>query len=98
VKRIVAVAGPVLFVCAIAAHLLIGVQAMVRVVGVGCMVGGVHALVTRTVPVGWEGPPPSTQMRGAGAIVFGLVLLGVGAGMVLFAGVASCVLGWAPEC
>ncbi len=92
------IAGPVLFVCAIAAHVLIGIQAIVRVVGVGCMVGGVHALVTRTVPVGWEGRPPSTHIRGAAAIVFGLVLLGVGAGMVLFAGVASCALGWAPEC
>ena len=98
VERITTVAWPLLFVCAIAAHLLIGAQAMVRVVGVGCMVGGIHALVTRSVPVGWEGRSPSTQIRGAGAIIFGLVLLGVGTGMVLFAGIASCILSWAPEC
>lgn len=96
--RLAAIAGPVMFVCAIAAHFLLGVNALVRVLGVGCIFGGVHALVTRKVPVGWEGQPPSTHLKGSAAVIFGLLLLGVGLGMVFFAGAASCMLGWAPEC
>lgn len=96
--QIAKIAGSLVFVCAIAANFLLGVHASVRLVVFSCMIGGVHALLTRKVPVAWKGQSPSTHLRGTAAVIFGLFLSGVGVLMVFFASLATCLLGWALGC
>lgn len=71
---------------------------MVRVVGIGVALAGLHALVTRQVPVGIEGHPPSLHIRGALAVIVGVLMLGVAVYLLLFAPIATCTLGWSTEC
>lgn len=61
--RFVTIAGPLFFVAAIAAHFLLGAHAMVRIVGIGSIAGGAYWVITRNVPVGIEGQPPSYQLE-----------------------------------
>ena len=97
-NRLLTIAGPVLFVTAIAAHWLFGPNAFVRVVSIGLVLFGVHSLFRREVPAGWEGRPPSFHLRGPAAMLLGVVAALAGVTMFVFAPAAACALGWAREC
>jgi len=90
--------GTIAFVCAICVHLAFGAEALVRYLGVGCVLAGGHAIITRKVPVGLDGQPPSGQLRGAFAVAYGLLIGGFGLFMLFNAQAASCVLGWSTHC
>jgi uncharacterized membrane protein YczE len=64
----------------------------VRVVALGLVLFGLHALYTRAIPVGWEGRPPSFHLRGLVAVLVGIVVLGIGIAMLVFAPAAACAL------
>ena len=49
-----------------------------RVIGLICIGYGLWILITRRVPYGWEGRPPSGQITGAIAIVLGIVQMALG--------------------
>ena len=93
-------AGAVVFIAFIAAHLMFGAKAAVKVLGVACVATGLLWMVRRSVPVGIEGRAPSFYLGGWGAILAGLAMLAVGVVMLTYAAVAVCLLGWgsAAEC
>jgi hypothetical protein len=95
--RIEAVAGSLFFVGAIAAHILLGITAAVRVAGIACLFCGAIWAVGRSVPVGIEGRPPTFYVRGIGALVLGAIIAGLGVCLLVFAPQAACMLGWAKE-
>ena len=97
-ERLVTVAGAVLFVAGIAAYLVFGAPAFVRVLGVGFIISGVYTLLTRKVPVGVEGHEPSFYLHGGAALAFGVLMLLLGAALIFFAPVAACLLGWSKSC
>ena len=97
-NRLPTIVGPVLFVAAIAAHWAFGPVATVRVAGAGLALFGVHSLLVREIPVGWEGRPPSFHLRGPLAVLIGVVAMAAGLAMLVFAPAAACVIGWARDC
>jgi hypothetical protein len=97
-NRLLTIAGPVLFVSAIAAHWLFGASATVRVVAIGLVLVGVNALLVREVPVGWEGRPPSFHLRGLGAVLLGVAAIIAGIAALVFASGAACAIGWSTDC
>jgi hypothetical protein len=97
-NRLLTIAGPALFISAIAAYWLLGPSATVRVVAVSLVLSGANTVFTREVPVGWEGRPPSFHLRGPVAFAIGAVAIAAGIAMVLFAPSVACAIGWAREC
>jgi maltodextrin utilization protein YvdJ len=93
-------AGAVVFIAFIAAHLMFGAKAAVKVLGVACVATGLLWMVRRSVPVGIEGWAPSFYLGGWGAILAGLAMLAVGVVLLTYTAVAVCLLGWgsAAEC
>ena len=79
---------------AMATYFLLGVHALVRFAGVACALTGLYWVVTRRIPVGWEGQPPSFHVTGVLAVSLGVVMVVFGISLVYFAPVAACVLGW----
>jgi hypothetical protein len=96
--RLESIVGAVLFVSAIAAHLLFGIHAFVRVVGVACILTGIYWSVERKIPVGIEGQPPAFHLKGLPAVVSGVLMMALGACLLFFAPVAACLLGWSHAC
>lgn len=86
--------GVAFLALAMATHFLLGVHALVRVVGATCVLTGLYWVLRRRIPVGWEGQPPSFHVTGVLAVVLGLLLAAFGVLLVCFAPVAACVLGW----
>lgn len=97
-NRVATIAGPLFFVAAIGTHWLFGAHAMVRLIGGGCIACGSYWVITRKVPIGIEGQPPSYHLRGAAAVIAGLLLSSLGIAILFYASVAACVLGWSSEC
>ena len=93
-------AGAVVFIAFIAAHLMWGTKAAVKVLGVACVATGLLWVLRRSVPVGIEGRAPSFYLGGWRAILAGLAMLAVGVLLLTYAAVAVCLLGWgaAAEC
>lgn len=86
--------GGAFFVAFIAAHLIFGISAAVRVMGVACLVTGMFWAVGRSVPVGIEGRPPSFHLRDTGALISAFTMLALGVALLVYSGEAACVLGW----
>ena len=93
-QRLEAIAGGVVFVAFVAAHYFVGSSAAVKVLGLGCVLCGVVWVLGRSVPVGVEGREPSLFIRGAGAVIVGLAIGGLGALLLLYSEPAACMLGW----
>jgi hypothetical protein len=89
------VVGFAFFVAFVAAHFFFGITVAVRVMGVGCIVGGTLWAKRRSVPVGIEGEPPSFYIRGTGATLIGIALTILGLALLVFANEAACIVGWA---
>ena len=92
--------GAIVFIAFIAAHLMFGAKAAVKVLGAACVATGLLWMVRRSVPVGIEGRAPSFCLGGWGAVLAGLAMLAVGVVMLTYSVVAVCLLGWgsAAEC
>jgi hypothetical protein len=89
------VVGAFFFVAFICTHLLFGITDVVRVLGVACAVAGAVWIIGRSVPVGFEERPPSFFLRGAGALIAGVAMAGLGVALLLYPEQAACLLGWA---
>ena len=89
-KIIEMVVGTFFFVAFIGTDLLFGITAAVRVLGVACAVEGAICIIGRSIPVGFEGRPPSFFLVGAGAVIAGVVLVGLGVVLLLFPEQAGC--------
>jgi hypothetical protein len=94
-RSLEALTGGVVFVAFIAAHLLFGISAAVKVLGLGCAISGIVWAFGRSIPVGIEDRKPSFFIRGVGAVVAGLAMVGLGIFLLLYSGHAACLLGWA---
>ena|SRR5882672_65994 len=95
--RIERIAGYVGFAAIVAADLLFGIVAAVRLAGLGCMVTGVIWVVRRSIPVGWEGKPPSYFIAGFPALMVGMAIVLLGIALVAFSSQAACMFGWKNE-
>ncbi len=93
--RIESIAGGCFFIAFIATHLIWGITAAVRVLGIACIATGFFWSIGRSVPVGLEDRPPSYFLGGWVALLLGLVMAAFGAALLFFAGPAACMLGWA---
>jgi len=93
-ERFTSAAGIALFLTAIAAHLMFGINAFVRVVGVSCVLCGINWCITKKIPVGWEDQPPNSHIQSWVAFVVGLLMLVLGICLVFFASLSACLLGW----
>ena len=91
------IAGALFFVGFIAAHLMFGSTAAVRVLGLACLVTGVVWGFGRSIPVGMEGRPPSFFLHGIGALLAGIAMVALGVALLLYSSQAVCMLGWAGE-
>ena len=65
-------------VACIAAFFAFGELAALRVGGLLCIGGSAHTLITRSVPVGIRGRPPSFYLTGVSAVLVGLIMAGLG--------------------
>ena len=90
-------AGALFFVGFIVAHLMFGITAAVRVLGIACMVTGIVWSIGRSIPVGVEGRPPAFFLQGTGALLTGIAMAALGVALLFYASQAVCVLGWAGE-
>ena len=97
-NKVLTIAGPVLFITAIAAYWLFGPAALVRVLALGLVVTGVHSIYVREVPMGWEGRPASFHLRGPTALVVGFVAVVAGIVAIVFASATACAIGWNYQC
>ena len=79
---------------AMATHFFLGVDALVRVVGIACVLTGLYWAFTRRIPVGWEGRPPSFHLTGPAAVISGILMVAFGLLLLFFAPVAACLVGW----
>ena len=86
--------GGTFFVVFIAADMIFGPIAAVRVAGVACIVCGLFWSIEGTVPVGIEGREPSFYLRGKLASVAGLAMFALGVVLLIYSGQVACVLGW----
>ena len=91
------IAGALFLVAFIAAQLMIGITAAVRVLGVACVATGIVWSLGRSIPVGIEGRAPSFFLQGLGALIVGVAMVALGVGFLLYAAQAACLLGWANE-
>jgi hypothetical protein len=94
-NRVESIAGVLFLVAFIAANLLWGITAAVRILGLACIVTGLVWSFGRSIPVGIEGWPPSFSLGGRVALLLGLAMAAFGAAVLFFAGPAACMLGWA---
>jgi hypothetical protein len=90
--------GFVFFVAAIAVHLLFGIHAFIRVLGVWCMFAGIYWSRKRSIPVGWEGREPSFHLRGPAALAGGVLMLAIGILLVFFAAAVNCFFSESTGC
>ncbi len=81
----------------VAADLLIGHVAAVRVAGLACAVCGVSWMWKRSVGLGIEGREPSFFLTGAAAQLAGLLLLALGVAMLFQSARVACFLGWSAD-
>ena len=88
------IAGYVGLAVVVVADLFFGIIAAIRVAGICCMASGVFWMTMRSIPVGWEGQPPSFLMAGSAALAFGFAMLVGGAVLVVFSSEVACFLGW----
>ena len=88
------IAGYVGLAMVVGADQFFGITAAIRVAGICCMASGVHWMTMRSIPVGWEGQPPTRLMTGSAAIASGLAMLVVGVVLVVFSSEVACFLGW----
>ena len=93
-ERFEQIVGYIGFAAAIAAHFLFDIVASVRVVGLGCIVSGVIWVVRRSIPMGWEGQPPSFYVTAIPALVVGVAMAVLGVALVAFSSRTACSLGW----
>ena len=91
------IAGALFFVGFIATHLMFGITAAVRVLGIACLVTGIVWSFGRSIPVGMEGRPPSFFLQGIGALLAGVAMVSLGVALLLYSSQAACMLGWAGE-
>ena len=89
--------GSAFFVAFIAADMIFGIVAAVRVMGVSCLIVGAFWIVGRSVPVGIEGRPSSFHLRGIGALLAGLAMSALGVALLVYSVQSVCVLGWSTE-
>lgn len=87
-------AGLFFFIAFIAAHFMFGIKAAVKVLGVACIATGLLWMCRQSVPVGAEGREPSFYLNGWGAVLAGLLMLVVGVMLLIYSGMAVCLLGW----
>jgi hypothetical protein len=90
--RIEQIAGYIGFAAIVATSLLFGIVAGVRVAGLGCIVSGAIWAVRRSIPVGWEGRPPSYSITGFLALMVGMAMAGLGLALVAFPSQVACLL------
>jgi hypothetical protein len=90
--------GFALFIAAIAVHLLFGIHAFIRVVGVWCMFAGIYWSRKRSIPVGLEGRAPSFHLRGLAALAGGALMFAIGMVLVFFAPAVDCFFGGSTAC
>lgn len=83
-----------LLAATIAAYAYYGPVAALRFIGLSSVLGGIRILRTRSIPYGWEGAPPSGFITGKSAVVFGLVSVLIGIGLMLNPVRTSCMLGF----
>lgn len=86
--------GLAFFIAFIAAHFMFGIKAAVKVLGVACIATGLLWMCRRSVPVGTEGREPSFYLNGWGAMLAGFLILVVGVMLLIYSGMAVCLLGW----
>ena len=89
--------GLAFFIVFIAAHLVLGIKAAVKVIGVACIVTGGMWVVRRSVPVGIEARAPSFYLHGWTAKLGGIVMIAFGIALLLYSAQAAYLLGWAGE-
>jgi hypothetical protein len=90
-------AGAIVFVVFIAAHLMFGAKAAVKVLGVTCVMTGALWMFRRSVPVGIEGRAPSFYVGGWSAVLAGLAIAAIGIGLLTYSSLAVCLLGWGAD-
>ncbi len=88
------VIGFLFFVGFMAADLLIGHVAAVKVAGLACAVCGVNWMWTKSVGVGVEDREPAFYLTGVAAQLAGFLMLALGAAMLFLSARVACVLGW----
>jgi hypothetical protein len=91
------VIGFLFFAGFIAADLLIGHVAAVKVMGLACAVCGISWMWRKSVGVGIEGREPSFFLTGAAARLAGLLMLAVGAAMLFRSAGVACLFGWSTD-
>ena len=93
-SRTESILGAIFLACAAFAHFLLGVEWLVRVVGVWCVAcGGIWAYM-RSVPIGSEGGPPLFYATGSSALILAVMMIGLGAVLLLFPAQTACFVGW----
>lgn len=83
------------FIAFIAADLLIGISAAVKVIGMACIVTGGIWIGRCSIPVGVEGRAPSFYLHGWAAIIIGIVMTAFGIALLFYSTQAAYLLGWA---
>ena len=91
-ERFEQIAGYIGFAAIVAASLLFGIVAGVRVAGLGCIVSGVIWAVRRSIPVGWEGRPPSYFVTGFLALIVGMAIVLLGIALMALPSPVACLL------
>ena len=93
-ERFEKIAGYIFFAAIIAAHFLFGIVVSVRVAGIGCIVTGTLWAIRRSIPMGWEGQPPSFYVTAVPALVVGVAMAVLGVALVVYSSRTACLLGW----
>ena len=79
----------------IAADFLFGITTAVRVAGITCLMTGAVWLMRKSIPVGWEGRPPSFFLHGTSVFIAAITMAALGVTLLLYAQQTVCLLGWA---